>query len=128
MPHIIHIVADDLGWRYVDWHRQDDGAEQLTPNLHALIKQGLELDRHYTFKFCSPSRSALQSGRNPISVNVQNVVPEVSNSKDPIGGYQGIPTNMTGVADVLKRAGYRTAAVGKVTTPTKDNTQRNTPT
>ena len=26
-----------------------------------------------------------------IHVNAQNVFPEVSNAKDPIGGYQGIP-------------------------------------
>ena len=45
--------------------------------------------KYSTFKFCSPSRSALQSGRNPISVNVQNVVPEVANRKDPVGGFQG---------------------------------------
>ena len=55
----------------------------------------------------SPSRSALQTGRNPIHVNVQNVDPDVSNPDDPIGGWQGIPTNMTGIASVLRRAGYR---------------------
>lgn len=55
----------------------------------------------------------MQTGRNPVSVNVQNVVPEVSNAADKVGGWQGIPTEMTGVASVLKRAGYATHAVGK---------------
>ena len=49
-PHILHVVADDLGWRYVDWHRNDT-EEKLTPRLYAEMKQGLELDRFYTFKF-----------------------------------------------------------------------------
>ena len=52
-------------------------------------------------------------GRAPIHVNVQNVPPEVHNSKDLIGGYQGIPVNMTGIATVLARGGYKCHAVGK---------------
>ena len=32
----------------------------------------MELDRNYAFKFCSPTRSAIQTGRNPIHVNVQS--------------------------------------------------------
>ena len=112
-PHIIYILADDLGWRYVDWHRTDLKNQSLTPNLHSLLKNGIELDRLYSFKYCSPSRSAIQTGRNPISVNVQNVVPEVSNSQDKIGGWQGIPTEMTGIATILQRANYSTNIVGK---------------
>ena len=112
-PHIIYILADDLGWRYVDWHRTDLKNQSLTPNLHSLLKNGIELDRLYSFKYCSPSRSAIQTGRNPISVNVQNVVPEVSNSHDKIGGWQGIPTEMTGIATILQRANYSTNIVGK---------------
>jgi arylsulfatase B len=115
LPNIIHIVADDLGYSLVDWHRTNKSqpSTPLTPNLNNLRKQGITLERHYAFQYCSPSRSALQSGRNPISVNVQNVVPEVSNPKDPIGGWQGIPTNMTGMASLLKKGGYVTRAVGK---------------
>ena len=94
-PHIIHIVADDLGWSYVDWHRDPRTADPpdtpLTPRLDALRRAGVTLERHYAFQYCSPSRSALLSGRNPIGVNVQNVVPEVSNPDDPVGGWQGIP-------------------------------------
>jgi arylsulfatase A-like enzyme len=46
LPHILHILADDLGWRYVDWHRNDVNGT-LTPNLSALLHSGIELDRHY---------------------------------------------------------------------------------
>ena len=112
-PHVLYILADDLGWRYVDWHRTDLVNQTLTPNLHQLLRTGVELDRLYSFKYCSPSRSSIQTGRNPISVNVQNVVPEVSNAKDPIGGYQGIPTEMTGIASILQSQGYSTNLIGK---------------
>ena len=40
--------------------------------MDALVKNGIELDRAYSFKFCSPTRCALQSGRFPTHVNVVN--------------------------------------------------------
>jgi arylsulfatase I/J len=81
-PHIIHIIADDYGWADVGYHRNDPKdalPEVITPVLDELARTGLELDRFYVHKICSPSRCAVQSGRHPINVNVQNVVPEVSN-------------------------------------------------
>jgi len=57
--------------------------EIQTPNLDKLVQSGIELDNHYAFKFCSPSRCALQTGRNPVHVNVQNVPPENVN---PVSG------------------------------------------
>ena len=64
-------------------------------------------------KFCSPTRSAAQTGRNPIHVNVQNLDPNNYNPNDPVSGMSAVPRNMTGVAEVMKRAGYRTAFFGK---------------
>lgn len=116
LPHIVHILADDFGWSEVGYHRANTTAIQhdvSTPNLDELASNGLILDRFYVHKICSPSRCALQSGRDPIHVNVVNVAPEVRNVKDPVGGYQGIPTNMTCIAEHLRSAGYKTHAVGK---------------
>ena len=47
-------------------------------------------------KFCSPTRCAIQTGRAPVHVNVINADPSVHNPADPVGGYAGIPRNMTG--------------------------------
>ena len=69
------------------------------------------------YKFCSPTRSAIQSGRNPIHVNVQNYQPTVWDYVDPTGdtdsGYAGISRNMTTLADIMKRGGYKTHFAGK---------------
>lgn len=35
------------------------------------------------------------------------------NPKDLVSGFQGIPRNMTGIAQKLKNAGYATHMVGK---------------
>jgi arylsulfatase I/J len=75
-------------------------------------------------KFCSPTRSAIQSGRNPIHVNVQNVGPTYVNPADPVAGFSAIARNMTGMAQHMKGAGYATAMVGKwdAGMATKDHT------
>ena len=67
----------------------------------------------YSFQFCSPTRSSLQSGRYPSHVNDKNLDVTVHNPADPISGFAAIPRNMTGIASKLKLAGYRTHQVGK---------------
>ena len=72
--------------------------------------QGVILERHYVFKYCSPSRCALQSGRNPTHVNVLNSPIQQHNARDAQGGQQGMPLNMTGIAEKMSAAGYATHA------------------
>ena len=62
--------------------------------------------RAYVYKCCSPTRTAIQSGRNPIHVNVMNADMDISNRSDPVSGFAGIPRNMTGMASatVVTRA------------------------
>lgn len=81
--------------------------------MDQLVADGIELDRFYVYKFCSPTRSAFQSGRNPIHVNVQNEDPQVVNPADPVSGFAGIPRNMTAIGTVMQRAGYHTVFSGK---------------
>ena len=119
LPNIVYILVDDFGWANADWHRTEEAErnETATPFLYSTLKNsGIELDRHYAYKFCSPSRSAIQSGRNPIHVNVQNYQPVVWNpsNSDPNTRFAGIPQNMTCMAEVLRRdANYKTHFCGK---------------
>ena len=112
-PHIVFMLVDDWGWANVGYHRDPPTREVVTPNIDSLVKDGLELDQHYAYQFCSPSRSSLMSGRLPIHVNDQNKNMNIYNPKDPVSGYAGIPRNMTGIASKLKEAGYATHQVGK---------------
>ena len=119
-PNLIVIIGDDIGWNGVGYHARrnaKDGGNVsvLTPRIDELAKDGLEIERHYVYKFCSPSRSSFQSGRLPVHVNVANAAPELRNTSDPVSGYAGIPTSMTGIARVLSEspAGYSAHMTGK---------------
>ena len=111
LPHIVTLLADDYGWANVGYHHASK--EVVTPNIDGLKSDGIELTRHYAYRFCSPSRSSFQSGRLPVHVNTANAEPTVRNPDDPIGGYAGIPVNMSTIASTLKAAGYATAFTGK---------------
>ena len=100
-PHIVYFLVDDLGWHDVPWH--NPGLK--TPTLAALAAEGVVLDRFYAYRFCSPSRSSLLSGRYPMHVNQYNM------AGDALGG--GVHVNMTMIAKKLKGAGYATHQLGK---------------
>ena len=112
-PHIVFFMVDDWGWANVGYHRNPPTREVDTPNFDSLRNQGLELDQHYVYQFCSPSRSSLLSGRLPIHVNDKNDQIDTYNPKDPVSGFAGIPRNMTGIAIKMREAGYATHQVGK---------------
>ena len=114
-PHIIFMMIDDFGHNNIGYHAKTNAAsaEIKTPVMDALAAEGVTLDRHYVFRFCSPTRSALLTGRNPIHVNVLNSDLAAANVSDPISGFAGIPRNMSTMASRLREAGYRTVAAGK---------------
>ena len=61
-PHILFVVADDLGWSDVGFH----GSKIQTPNIDKLASEGVVLDNYYVLPICTPTRSALMTGRYPI--------------------------------------------------------------
>jgi len=100
-PHIVFLLSDDLGWNNVGFHNP----LVHTPAIDALREQGVELTRHYAYKFCSPSRSSFLSGRLPVHVNERNKITEA-----PLAG---VHPNMTTIPAMLKQAGYKSHHVGK---------------
>jgi arylsulfatase I/J len=112
-PNLVFMLVDDWGWANVGYHRDPPTNEVVTPNIDGLVKEGLELDQHYAYQYCSPSRSSLLSGRLPIHVNDANIAPDAYNPQDPISGFAGIPRNMTGLGTKMKLAGYAAHQVGK---------------
>jgi len=111
-PNIVFFLADDYGWANIGYHNEDNW-EVDTPTMNQLVKEGVELDRFYTFNQCGPSRSALLSGRNAMHVNYKNNGAMAWNSTNKVSGYGGVPPNMTLIGTKMKEAGYKTAYSGK---------------
>jgi len=101
-PHIIYIVADDLGWADVGFN----GSDIPTPNIDALAAEGARLGQFYTQPMCTPTRAALMTGRYPLRYGLQTGV-------IPSAGTYGLPTDEYLMPQALRDAGYRTALVGK---------------
>lgn len=103
-PHIVFIVADDLGFNDISLH----GSPQIpTPNIDALaLDGGVDLLNYHAQPVCSPSRSEFMSGRHVITTGIYY----------PFG--QGTPehlrTDVTLLPEYLKKCcNYSTAMVGK---------------
>ena len=102
-PHIIHIVADDLGWKDVGFN---GCADIKTPHLDSLAAQGAKLTNFYVQPMCTPTRAALMTGRYPYRYGLQTaVIPSVSS--------YGLDTTEWLMPQCLKEAGYKTAIIGK---------------
>jgi arylsulfatase A-like enzyme len=103
----------DVGWANVGWNRKAPTKEVVTPVLDSLVAEGIELTQFYTFKYCSPTRSSLQSGRNPIHVNVLNSLHMYNPNSTDTAGVSGIALNFTTLPEKMRLAGYVPHAVGK---------------
>ncbi|MGE3315302.1 MAG: arylsulfatase [Planctomycetaceae bacterium] len=99
-PNILLIVADDLGWSDVGWH----GGFSKTPHMDQLVKTGIELDQHYVQPVCTPTRTALMSGRYPGRFGPHALSPS---------NLRAMPLGTVTLASALKSLGYYTCQSGK---------------
>lgn len=99
-PNVLMIVADDLGWSDVGWHH----GFAKTPRMDELVRQGVELDRHYVQPVCTPTRTALLSGRYPGRFGPHPLVPS---------NLRAMPLGTCTLASALQSIGYFTAMTGK---------------
>lgn len=100
-PHIVYILADDLGWREVGFHQ----GEIPTPNLDRLARDGAALNALYAQPFSSQTQAAILTGRYPMRYGLQTM------SVLPVSAF-GLPKDEPTLADGLRKAGYATAFVG----------------
>ena len=69
-PHILFLLADDLGWSDVGFH----DSVIKTPNIDKLASEGVILDNYYVLPLCTPTRSALMTGRYPIHTGIKRLL------------------------------------------------------
>ncbi len=101
-PHILYIVADDLGWKDVGFN----GSDIKTPHLDRLASTGTRLEQFYAQPMCTPTRACLMTGRYPLRYGLQTAVILSTHT-------YGLPTDEWLLPQALKEAGYKTAIIGK---------------
>jgi arylsulfatase len=105
-PNILLIMTDDVGFAA----SSPFGGPIPTPTFDRLAANGLRYTQFHTTALCSPTRSALITGRNHHS-NASGVVMELGT------GYPGyhtlMPKSNGTIAEVLKQHGYNTSWYGK---------------
>lgn len=99
-PNIILIMSDDQGWGDLSMNGNIDIS---TPNIDALAKNGASFENFYVQPVCSPTRAELLTGRHFTRLGVH---------KTSAGGER-MNLKETTIAEILKKAGYATAAYGK---------------
>jgi arylsulfatase A-like enzyme len=102
-PNIIVIFTDDQGYGDLGCY----GSKTIaTPRLDRMAAEGMRFtDFYVAAPFCSPSRAALLTGRQPARCGVPYVLFP--------GEHHGLPPEEITLAELLKSAGYATGMVGK---------------
>lgn len=104
-PNIIFIFMDNLGWGELGCYGGGMLRGAPTPRIDQLASQGLRLLNFNVEPQCTPSRSAVLTGRHPIRSGTQTV--------DMTGGNDGLTRWEITIAQALSDAGYATGMWGK---------------
>lgn len=105
-PNVILVLVDDLGFAGTSTF----GGPVNTPSFDKIASEGLYYNNFHTTAVCSPTRTALKSGRNH---HVNNMGSIIETGTGFPGNTGKIPQNVTPVAEMLRLNGYATAAFGK---------------
>ncbi|HUT08951.1 MAG TPA: arylsulfatase [Thermoguttaceae bacterium] len=99
-PNVILMITDDQGYGPVGRH----GHPWIeTPNLDELYDRSVRFTRFLVSPTCSPTRSALMTGRHPMRNGVTHTILE----------RERMALGATTLPQVLKSAGYTTGIFGK---------------
>lgn len=102
-PNVVLVVADDLGYGDLTCYGATD---MHTPHLDRFAAEGVRFTSCYAgHANCSPSRTALMTGRTPMRAGIRSAIPEDS----PMHLRRSEVT----IATLLRAAGYATYHVGK---------------
>ena len=100
-------------WGYGDMGANWPAAAGMTPHMDKLAAEGIRFtDFHVGASVCTVSRAALLTGRLGVRTGVVH--------NFGIDSVAGLPRTEKTIAEMLKPAGYRTGAIGKVSSSPRD--------
>jgi arylsulfatase len=105
-PNVLIVLIDDMGFG----QSSAFGGPIHMPTVESLASGGLRYNEFHTTALCSPTRSALLSGRNH-HVNNLGSITETATAFPGQTGQR--PDSVAPLAEMLRLNGYSTAAFGK---------------
>ena len=105
-PNVLIVLIDDMGFG----QSSAFGGPIHMPTVERLANEGLRYNEFHTTALCSPTRTALLSGRNH-HVNNMGSIAETATAFPGQTGQR--PNSVAPVAEMLRLNGYSTAAFGK---------------
>lgn len=105
-PNVLIVLIDDMGFG----QSEAFGGPIHMPTVTALANDGLRYNQFHTTALCSPTRTALLTGRNHHMNNMGSVTETATSFPGQTGQR---PDNIAPVAEMLRLNGYSTAAFGK---------------
>jgi len=117
-PNFVIFLADDLGYGDLS----TNGAPDIsTPNIDKLASNGKKLTSFYSTPMCTPTRSAILTGRDPIRNGMYNAQTTLNigsqfQTPPPVlypRSYGMLPESEILISQLLKEVGYTTGLFGK---------------
>lgn len=110
-PNVVFILADDLGYGELGCYGQE---KIRTPNIDRLASQGMRFTRHYSgAPVCAPARCVLMTGKHLGHAQIRGNLQAKKNLPQFATGQHPITAEAVTIAEMFKKAGYATAAMGK---------------
>jgi arylsulfatase A-like enzyme len=105
-PNVLIVLIDDMGFG----QSSAFGGPIHMPTVERLASNGLRYNEFHTTALCSPTRTALLSGRNHHMNNMGSITETATSFPGQTGQR---PNSVAPLAEMLRLNGYSTAAFGK---------------
>lgn len=106
-PNIVWFVVDDMGYGDPGVYGGGAAIGAATPNIDRLAREGLKLTSTYSQPTCTPTRSAILTGRLPVRTGLTRpILAGDKITKNPWADEVSLPK-------LLSDAGYKTVLSGK---------------
>lgn len=106
-PNIVWLVVDDMGYGDPGVYGGGAAIGAATPNMDRLAREGLKLTSTYAQPTCTPTRSAILTGRLPVRTGLTR--PILAGDKLKVNPW----ADEVSLPKLLGAAGYRTVLSGK---------------
>lgn len=106
-PNIVWLLVDDMGFGDPGCYGGGKAIGADTPNMDRLAREGLRLTSCYSQNTCTPTRSAMLTGRLPVRTGLTR--PILAGDKLTMNPWDG----EISLPKILGESGYNTLLVGK---------------